>query len=153
MKSINIKTVEIRDRATLIPAFAIRMLPSDETELFLFKHCGYRSWSDPCILLVSIEAPWHSARSWDEWKEGRTMPTAHKYIEDNFDSITSCQVIDVEFILGEVDKPCQSCLQEQLAEMANDMAKLGEENEDGEVHTLSVDDIPNFTHTFPDDKK
>ena len=87
MKNENIKMVEIRDRAALIPALAIRMLPSDESELFLMKHCGY-GFSHPCIMLISIEAPWQSARHSDEWRNSaRTMPKAHKFIEDNFDSI------------------------------------------------------------------
>jgi len=105
MKNENIKTIEIRDRGTLIPAFAIEMLPSDEKELFLFKGAGY-GWVHPCILLISIEAPWHSARSWDEWKNSvRTMPVAHKWIEENFDEITNGDVVDVEFILKEKDHP------------------------------------------------
>lgn len=108
--------VEIRDRATCIPAFAIKMLPQVEEELFLMKQCGY-GFSFPCVILISIEAPWHSARSSDEWKNSaRTMPIAHKYIEDNFESIESCAVIDVEFILNEVEKPCKSCLFEQMEE-------------------------------------
>jgi hypothetical protein len=115
MKSENIKIVEIRDRGTLIPALAIRILPSNETELFLFKHCGY-GFRHTCIMLVPIEAPWHSARSSDEWSDrsARTMATAHKWIEENFDNIENCQVVDVEFILKEKEKPCKSFIFEEL---------------------------------------
>lgn len=125
MKPENIKTVEIRDRATCIPAFAIKMIASDEKELFLFKHCGYRSINDACILLVSIEAPWHSARHWDEWqnRSGRTMPIAHKWIEENFDTIKTGDVIDVEFILNEVENPCQPMVIEAFNDFINDVAK------------------------------
>jgi hypothetical protein len=119
MKNENIRIVEIRDRATCIVAMAIKMIPNMQ-ERFLFCQIGYRSLSNPCILLVSLEAPWCSARCSDEWKGiGRTFPIAHKWIEENFDSIEPCQVIDVEFILGEVDKPCQSCEAEQIEELLN----------------------------------
>ena len=119
MKQQNIKTVEIRDRATLIPAFAIRMVASDEKELFLFKGAGYRSIISPCILLVSIESPWHSARAWDEWRNSpRTMPTAHKWIEENFLDIQNGDVIDVEFILGEKNKPSLNSFIEEAMEAA-----------------------------------
>ena len=119
MKPENIKTVEIRDRGTLIPAFAILMLPSDEYELFLFKGAGY-GYVHPCIMLVSIEAPWLSARFSDEWRDkSRTMFTAHKYIEDNFNEIKNGDVIDVEYILGEKEeKSLNSFIEEKLDHLA-----------------------------------
>ena len=125
MRKENIKTVEIRDRATLIPAFAIKMLPSDEKELFLFKGAGY-GISHPCIMLISIEAPWHAARSSDEWKGSRTMATAHKWIEMNFDNIQSGEVIDVEFLLHEKEKPSLN----SFIEEAMEASKLYEENDE-----------------------
>jgi hypothetical protein len=117
----DIKTVEIRDRGTLIPAFAIRMLPANEKEAFFFNESGYRSKPHPCILLIPFEAPWQSVRSSDEQdgRNGRTLSIAHKWIEDHFDEIEACQVIDVEFILKEVDKPCLSAVRERVQEMLN----------------------------------
>ena len=125
MKPENIKIVEIRDRATLIPAFAIRMLPRTEEELFLFTEIGYRSLKDPCILLVSMQMPSYSARYSGDWPEGvgRTMPIAHKWIEEHFDEIQSCQVIDVEFLQGEVDRPCHNVAFERATELAELMLK------------------------------
>lgn len=118
MKQQNIKTVEIRDRATLIPAFAIRMLPSDEKEFFLFKGAGY-GFSHPCIMLIAIEAPWQSARSSDEWRNSpRTLVTAHKWIEKHFDEIENGDVIDVEFILDEKEKPSFNAFMEEAIENA-----------------------------------
>lgn len=132
MKSENIKIVEIRDRATFIPAMAIKMVPDGEIEEFLFKQTGYRNGT--CILLIAIEAPWYAARHWDDWKGNeRTMPTAHKWIEDNWNSITPCQVIDVEYILKEVDKPCDSSRQEQI-----DEALEGCDNEDNRMKIISM---------------
>jgi hypothetical protein len=119
MNPKNIKIVEIRDRATCIPAFAIRLLPEQEEEIFLFKHAGYRSIANPCIMLISIAVPQHCARYSGDWStgRGRSMRIAHEWIEKKFEEIVNCQVIDVEFILGEVDKPCKSIIYEYLDEV------------------------------------
>jgi hypothetical protein len=117
MRKQNVKMVEIRDRATCIPALAILMIPESQDEVHLMKQTGY-VFSHPCVMLISIEAPWHSARTWDEWRNSpRTMPTAHKFIEENFHDIKDCQVVDVEFLLGEVSEPCKSCRQEKEDEL------------------------------------
>lgn len=132
MKDKYIKIVEIRDRATFIPAMAVKMVPDGGIEEFLFKQIGYRHGN--CILLLSLEAPWHSARSSDKWTTGaRTMPVAHKWIEDNWNSIVNCQVIDVEFILKEVEKPCESVRKEQI-----DEALEGCDNEDDKMKIISM---------------
>jgi hypothetical protein len=33
------------------------------------------------------------------------MYTAHKYLQENWDSVQNGQVLDVEYILGETDSP------------------------------------------------
>lgn len=114
MNQENIKIVEIRDIATFIPALAIKTIGGCPREKFIFKQIGY--WQ-PCILLISLQTPWFSARSSSEWEKqdmGRTMGIAHKYIEENFDSIVSLQVIDVEFLKGEKDHPCANAFEEEL---------------------------------------
>lgn len=124
--------VEIRDRATCIPAWAIRMLPESEEEAHLMIKTGY-GFAHPCIMLISIEAPRYSAQCSDQWPaSARTMPRAHEYIEKNFDALKPCEVIDVEFILGEVDQPCKSCLEEQREETKKALALLDNEEDDYE---------------------
>ncbi len=126
MKNL-IKMVEIRDRATCIPAWAIKMLPDSNEQGFLMNQTGY-GFSHPCVMLISIEAPWHSARSSEDWRDkSRTMFNAHKYIEDNFNDLKDCQVVDVEFILGEVSEPCKSCKQEAQDELIEALRKQAEE--------------------------
>lgn len=122
MKSENIKTLEIRDCATLIPAFAIKMVPSDEMELFLFKDAGYRSYANPYIILISLQAPWYARRYSADWENEspRTMMTAHKYIEENFHILKNGDVIDVEFILGEKERKSINSFIEFKIEMAKD---------------------------------
>jgi len=132
MKNENIKIVEIRDRATFIPAFAIRMIGDSFDERYLFNQAGYRP--DPCILLISMQAPSFSARYSGDWKRHeRTMGTAHKWIEENFDEIKNCQVIDVEYILKEVSQSCKSVREEQIEERLN-----GCENEDEQRKLESI---------------
>ena len=127
MRSKNIKLIEIRDWATAIPAWAILMLPETEEELFLMKHCGY-GMSHPCVMLISIAAPWTSAKSSDEWSNSvRTMPIAHQYIEKHFDELISGSVVDVEHILGEKDKPRQSMIYEELRKLVEPLSNPGAE--------------------------
>lgn len=117
MKSENIKIVEIRDRATLIVALLLRMIPDGAREKFLFNESGYRDCNYSSILFISLSSPSFSARHSDDWPSvGRTFHVAHKWIEEHFDEIKDNQVIDVEFILNEVDKPCLSVRDELVEE-------------------------------------
>lgn len=113
MKKENIKMVEIRDTCTIIPVFAIRIFPQTEEEKFIVKNYHYGNYesSFPRVILASVYSPWVYVNNYSE-NRGRTMAIAHKYIEENFDEISSCEVIDVEFILREVENPCKSLKQE-----------------------------------------
>lgn len=135
MKKQKIKMVEIRDRETFIPSLIILMMPENEEEMYLMKQAGY-GFTNPCIMLIPIQSPWYSARSSDEYvmKNGRTLSVAHKYIENNFHDLKNYQVIDVEFILGEVEQPCKSCLQEEIEERDRILLEQCEsEDNDNEV--------------------
>jgi hypothetical protein len=102
---LEIKMFEIRDDATTISAFATKMVSTDEKEKFLLRHAGYSN-EVPCILLTHIG--YHKC-SYDPFDWGnRTMHEAHKYILENFNKLESGDIIDVEFILGETDKPKES---------------------------------------------
>lgn len=99
------KMFEIRDKATTISAFAIKMVSTDEIERFLLRRAGYSN-EVPCILLTHIGD--HRC-TYDPFNWGnRTMHEAHKYILENFDKLESGDVIDIELILGETDKPKES---------------------------------------------
>lgn len=99
---MEIKLFEIRDRATMVPVIAIRMVSTDEAESWLLQHVGF-SRMVPCIQLIYITA---NKTEYDpyNWAD-RTMQTAHIHIESNFDTLESGDVIDVEYILGEKEKP------------------------------------------------
>ena len=94
---MEIKLFEIRDVATFIPAIAISLERADG---YLVRRAGY---GHRCIMLGRLEGGRFSYDPYD-W-DNRTFHTAHKHIEQNWDSLVSEQVIDVEFILGETSAP------------------------------------------------
>lgn len=95
---------------TFIPVLAIKMVPQDPIEEFYLWRTGYISQIDhPGIVLV-IKLDDHEAQSdpysWQRpGDRGRTMTAAHEYIADNFDSLQTGDVVDVEVILGETTIP------------------------------------------------
>ena len=103
------KYFEIRDKATMIPAFAFVPEPTVRdgvADEFLLRHCG---WGIPVqyqVIFGRLDGSECRGDPYD-WK-GRTMPVAHDYIAKNWESLNSGDVIDVEFILGESEKPKES---------------------------------------------
>jgi hypothetical protein len=110
-----VKAIEIRDRATFIPAIAIKMSePKSKAEDYLLRRCGY-ALNNPAIILLRMDGNSRKAPS-DPYDWGdRTMLTTHIYIMDHFDEISNGEVIDVEYILGETPTPKQS---EALGELS-----------------------------------
>jgi hypothetical protein len=97
------KFIEIRDRATFIPALAIRLDPDTAQEITLCRRVGYALIDDTILMMLN-------GRSWAfndpyDWKDSRTMKTAHDHIIKNWSAIKSGDVVDVEFILGEKAEP------------------------------------------------
>ncbi len=96
------KMLEIRDRATMIPALAIKMRSDIDVERFLLLSSGH-SLSSSLIILIRCD---QGDATYDPFKwGGRTMPAAHNYIQENFDTLTTGDVIDVEYILKEKPEP------------------------------------------------
>lgn len=100
------KTFEIRDKGTFIPVMAVKLKPDCEQDRYLLARAGYgRSAEQQAeyVTLWRIDGGLGKCTS-DHYEWGgdtRTMPTAHEYIINNFDTLQSGEVIDVEFILGE----------------------------------------------------
>lgn len=106
------KAFELRDRGTFIPVIATKMVPSTDTpgqyepERYLLRRSGYPADpSDACVVLCRMEAGGVDRNAtYDPYAWGggtRTFIVAHEYIIKHFDELTSGDVIDVEFILGE----------------------------------------------------
>jgi hypothetical protein len=94
------KLFEIRDKMTFIPALAIRVSGEDG---YLMRRAGFR---EPCIYLVHLtgERCAYDAYTWND----RTFCVAHQAIEQNWESLSSGDVIDVEYLLGESETKKQS---------------------------------------------
>ena len=96
---IEVKRVEVRDSATLIPAIALRVNGMDDP---LLRRAGFEN---PLVILIHLM---RSECHWDpyDWSErsGRTMRAAHVWLEQNWECFMDGEVLDVEFILGETKK-------------------------------------------------
>jgi hypothetical protein len=91
------KTIEIRDRHTLVPALAIQVSGEDG---YLMRRAGFQS---PMVYLVKLAT---QECRYDPWAWGeRTMHTAHLAIQETFDELADGAVVDVEFLLGETTTP------------------------------------------------
>lgn len=103
-ENMQTKLFEIRDTGTFIPAIATRI---NGAEHYLLRHAGYGSGERDYILLASLNKGLMTYNVYD-WTNSRTMKVAHQFIIDNWDTLESGAVIDVDFILGETDHPKQS---------------------------------------------
>lgn len=102
------KTIEIRDRATFIPALAVSLDPSNESDKYLLARAGFGTSDMPRkshTFLITLTGHPTTVVDPDGWVNQRTLGTAHRWIIDHFDLIESGQVVDVEYILGESDDP------------------------------------------------
>lgn len=133
------KLFEIRDRSTFFPLVAVEMAPGpvilplnnaniDEWMAmdFLLVHCGYRRDQPPLIMVFHANGgpARYDPHDWGD----RTYHTAHKFIADNWRSLKSGAVIDVQFILGETSEPVTS--ERTMAEGNLEPEAIGEDTRD-----------------------
>ena len=107
---MRVKAFEIRDRSTFIPALAVDMNPTDEigtvnAQRYLLRRCGYACDGNPNIILTRLDGSAKAAFNDPYDYNDRTWRTAHLYIIENWGKLSDGDVIDVEFILGETEKP------------------------------------------------
>jgi hypothetical protein len=101
---MEVKLLEIRDRATFIPAIAISCLPANDDQRYLLRRAGY-SCNDDLILFGYLQGGKLTYDVYD-WNNGsRTMQVAHNYAQQHFNELKDGDVIDVEFILKETNQP------------------------------------------------
>jgi hypothetical protein len=103
--TMEVKAFELRDRATFVPAVAVRLEPKNEAEYYLLRRAGYPCGpgDEPMILLAHMEGGW---ACYDPYAWGTsTVITALPYIRANWDKLVSGQVICTEFIRGERAEP------------------------------------------------
>lgn len=99
---IDVKTVEIRDTATHIPAMATRFRGVN----YQFVRAGFEPHVY-YVMLTKLTTP-ESQDDPYKWSGCRTMRIAHCHLINHWDEIEDGSVLDVRFILGETDKPVES---------------------------------------------
>ncbi len=100
------KTFEVRDAGAFIPILAVQLCPGNEQDRYLIARAGYGRLpanQAAFVMLCLIDGGTGECTSDSYgWKGvARTMPEAHRYIEDNFEALESGEVIDVQYILQE----------------------------------------------------
>jgi hypothetical protein len=98
-----IKAIEIRDKHTFIPAIAVKMFKQNAAQDYLLRRAGLGSAGSFSIFLIDLNrgAGFIDPHQWGS----RTMRNAHGWLEEHFDEIHDGHVVDVEYILGEVEQP------------------------------------------------
>lgn len=91
---MNPKFVEIRDRATFIPALAFQIRGKDG---YLARRAGFGETGCVYLIKLSTEECQYDPFNWNN----RTMQTAHHWLTGNWENVVDGEVVDVEFILGE----------------------------------------------------
>jgi hypothetical protein len=102
------KIFEVRDRATFIPVFAMKMQPDNEGQRYLLRRAGYSCHPDDPIVMLGYLGKGSCNYDPYAWRGSRTMQVAHQYIQKNFNDLSNGDVIDVEFILYETSEPKES---------------------------------------------
>ena len=103
---MEVKMLEIRDRATFIPAMAIKLSAQNSEQQYLLGRAGYGSLHPMemnyviLIKMVGEITAKHDPFAWTPITI-RTMHVAHKHILDNWKSLKDGDVVDVEFVLYE----------------------------------------------------
>lgn len=102
------KMFEVRDRGTCISVVATKLQSQDKSEEYLLGRAGFYGDGFPYVLLTHMETfkSTFDAYKWDD----RSMRTAYRYIQQNFDNLETGDVIDVEFILGETKQSRKSLM-------------------------------------------
>ena len=99
---MQIKLLEVRDRMTFLPVYAISAQPANGGQGYLLRRCGFMG--QPAVIVARLNGEGHSTADPYHWND-RTMQAAHLYIEQNFYALSDGDVVDVEFILGETMVP------------------------------------------------
>ena len=105
------KLFELRDRCTFIPLLCIKpqgCMTGLELHPFIAKMAhrfGYQG--SHAVIAMHMAKPEFCKSDPYEW-EDRTFKTAHKYVITHWEELKTGDVIDVQYILGETDKLCES---------------------------------------------
>jgi hypothetical protein len=102
------KVFEVRDVGTFIPAIAIKLAVSSDAERYLLKCSGYEVNDEGVVphLVLFGKLNGKSKLCFDVYdQDSSTMQQAHPHVQDNWYSLASGEVIDVEFVRGDSKEP------------------------------------------------
>jgi len=105
--AVEVKLFEIRDNATRITAICIHGDTADltEPERFLLGSIGWQPGNKFTYMLwPELNKVHYDAIRWNS----RTLTTCHTYIAEHWNDLSTGDVIDARFILGEADAPAVS---------------------------------------------
>lgn len=102
------KLLEIRDSGTFMPCLAIKLSFKTEPERWLLARAGFnpieRIMEGTTNGFILFHPLCTDQMNYDpyHWNRGaRTVPIAHKFIDEHWEELNSGDVVDVQFILGE----------------------------------------------------
>jgi hypothetical protein len=106
---MEVKCLEIRDKATFCPVICIRPVPENDAQRYLLRRDGYAAADDSSSTTIILITNQCKGVSYDpyEWND-RTFKTAHVWIETFWCDLEDGDVIDVEFILCETSEKKRS---------------------------------------------
>jgi hypothetical protein len=112
---MEVKCLEVRDHMTFIPVICIRPVPTNEQQRYLLRRDGYRGdESEHCVIYVDAQCRGVAYDCYDWPDNPRTHRLAHNYIAEHWHELADGAVVDVEFILGETDRPKLSEREESM---------------------------------------
>lgn len=99
-----VKFFQIRDDGTHIPCLATWVQVEPHSREMI--RAGWRI-GDIVVYLMKLNTleTQYDHDNWTVANGPRTMPKAHRYIEEHWHTLKNHQVVDVEFILGERTTP------------------------------------------------
>jgi hypothetical protein len=100
-----IKTFEVRDEGTFIPVMCVmgRAIDQNAADSFLIRRAGWGMDQEFVYLIVLNDGRCQSDPF--KWESSNTLQAAHSHIRENWDSLKSGDVVDVEFINGVTQEP------------------------------------------------
>lgn len=94
---MQVKCLEVRDRATFIPVMAVSTVPDNEGQGYLLRRVGFR---DLQVIMTWLTGERQATADPYFWND-RTLQVAHSHILEHWEDLSDGDVVDVEFILGE----------------------------------------------------
>lgn len=102
---MEVKCLEVRDSGTFIPVICIKPVPENEGQRYLLRRDGYSLRpDDPIIIMIDAQCRGVSYDPY-EWSGSRTKAIAHNFIMEHWSELADGDVVDVQFIIGERDRP------------------------------------------------